>query len=315
MTQSIKAIVRAVGILALPLLLGSCSELKKDLPSPVSARLTVHDKGWGNKTSPNFHGKYLGTTTPTAYNESLCQRCHAVTFAGGTSGVSCTRSGCHVDINGKPKSLQACNTCHGTFNAPDTLADSWPPPRGLNGDTLNTSFHVGAHHTHIETLGAAVACRECHTVPMSVSDPGHITGLAPFRAHVLFNGPLANYVSGNGTSVPHPAYDPVQYQCSSVFCHGTWRLVKDTTKPEPYTSFYTDSVMVGNGFSPVWTGAASQDSCGSCHGIPPVGHRMFDITACHFCHGDVVDATGNIIDDSKHIDGKIQVYTVEYPFR
>ena len=300
-------------LILLLVVLGSCSELKKDLPAPVSAQLTAHVSGWAEKTSPNFHGNALRMTTPGPWDETSCERCHAQTFQGGTSGVSCAKAGCHVDINGMPKSVQACNTCHGTFDAPDSLVASWAPPRSVDGDTLTSNRNVGAHQTHLDVLGAVVACRECHTVPTHVSDPGHID-TNPFRATVLFNGPLANLVTGHGTSVPAPSYDPAASTCGNTFCHGTWRLVKDTTKPDPYEQ-YLDSVMVGGGYTPLWTGGDNQAVCGSCHGIPPVGHKPFTIAQCYLCHGDVVDASGDIKDDAKHVDGKIQVFTIEYPFR
>ncbi len=322
MKMTIGLILGACGLFLSATLLGSCSELKKDLPAPVSAQFTAHDAGWSDPASANFHGRVLSASAPTPFDLSSCARCHAQTFSGGTSGVSCTQSGCHVDENGVAKSMQACNTCHGSFRAPDSLVSSWAPPRSLNGDTLTTDPGVGAHQAHVTTGvdGGNVACQECHNVPARVTDPGHI-GTPPVHATVAFNGPLSSLVTGNGTSVPVPVYDPVAHQCSSTFCHGTWKLVVDSSKGEPYTRFYTDTVMLGGSFAPVWTGGAAQATCGStCHGVPPTGHQIFDVTQCYNCHytdtpGDLIDRSGKIVDHSRHVDGKIQVFSTESPFR
>ncbi len=111
--------------------------------------------------------------------------------------------------------------------------------------------------------------------------------------------------------MPHPAMNFASLTCNNTFCHGNWKLDKSTS---PYQFAYADSVMSGNNISPVWTGGSSQAACGSCHGLPPTGHFATDITRCARCHTGVIDANGNIIDSTAHINGKVNVFGLEYSF-
>jgi len=82
-------------------------------------------------------------------------------------------------------------------------------------------------------------------------------------------------------------------------------------------------VMSGSNFSPVWNAGGQQAACGTCHGsvtsqgpsIVPKGHNFSEIIGCAGCHTGVVDNTGKIIDKTKHINGKINVFGLEYDFR
>jgi len=70
--------------------------------------------------------------------------------------------------------------------------------------------------------------------------------------------------------------------------------------------------MAGLNASPKWTDPASA-KCGSCHGLPPAGHRYHDLTVCSICHPAVIDENGNIIDKIKHVNGKVNFLEQEYP--
>ena len=293
----------------------SCSELKSELPSPVSANPVVHGAGWGDPASSNFHGLYLKAQN---WNYASCTTCHAQSFQGGTSGVSCSSSGCHVDASGTPKSPQACNTCHGKFNAPAGDLVSYAPPRNIDGDTATTAHGVGAHQKHLltGTNGKTVKCQECHTVPSSVFAAGHLD--TPGPAEVVFNDTLARLVTGNGTFAPSPSYDPASLRCNSTFCHGNWHARKAST-PVQFQYAFADSVIMGANASPRWTGGSTEASCGSCHGLPPTGHigaGALDVTTCgnSGCHPGVVDDAGNILDKTKHINGKIDVLGTQVNF-
>ncbi len=247
---------------------------------------------------------------------SQCQACHGTTFTGGSVvDISCSGTGCHADASGNPKSPEACNTCHGTFNAPANDLISAAPPRDVEGDTAASARGVGAHRPHLVTgtLGPLVACQECHNVPAQVSSPGHID--APFAVQVVFNGPASRLVTGDGTNVPQPSYDQGATKCNNTFCHGNW-VVREATSPvypDIGHNMYTDTVMVGANASPSWTGGDAGAACGTCHGIPPKGHVVVPITACSGCHFDV-DSNGNIIDPSKHMNGKINYMNYERDF-
>ncbi|MDE3058046.1 MAG: hypothetical protein KGJ59_08830 [Bacteroidota bacterium] len=293
--------------------LAGCSDLKNNsLPTPPA--LTVHPPEWSDAASPGFHGVVLGAEH---YDWATCGRCHAKNFEGGTSGVSCEASGCHVSANGTQKSPESCNTCHGSFRAEASDTLSWAPPRAVNGDTITTSRGVGAHQVHVnaDASGQRVECKECHTVPTEVFQAGHLDASA--SAKVVFNGTRAVTVTANGTLVPHPSYDPAALQCSNTFCHGNWKALKSSA-PTINQQFYSDSVMVGNNDSPQWTGGASQAACGTCHGLPPQGHvplaGNLAGAKCSDCHQGVVDANNNILNTGLHMNGKIDVFSTERSF-
>lgn len=344
--------------LGLALLAGSCSELKKDLPSPVDNTVKIHPEGWGKTvSSPDFHGTSLKNQADR-WNLTKCQRCHGGSFTGGTSGVTCytchdayphstrftsghtgylyakgypfdectlchgsaydgglvgvgcTKSGCHVDRTGTPKSPEACNTCHGSFRALASDFVSAAPPKSVLGDSVTTASGVGAHQKHLATgtMGKVLKCQECHAVPAAWNSPGHFDSLLP--AEVAMNDTLARLVTGDGSTRPNPSYSGGK--CSNTYCHGNWVLRKATSNLQ---FIYSDSVMVGEKASPSWTGGSAGAACGTCHDLPPKGHVAALITECYGCHGDVVDQTGAIIDKTRHVNGKMNRFGVELNMR
>jgi len=248
------------------------------------------------------------------YPLAQCKTCHGATYDGGTVvSVSCMAAGCHVDAGGVKKSPEACNTCHGQFRAVASDRISPAPPKGVLGDSLATSRSVGAHREHLVsgTLGKDVKCVECHAVPAQTAAGGHIDTKLP--AEVAFNDTLARLASSAGTFHPSPSYNATTQQCSNTYCHGNWKATK-ATAPVSYQYAYTDSVMMGANNSPVWTAGGVGAACSSCHSLPPTGHMTFPLASCVNCHQGVVNGSGDIIDKSKHINGKINAFNTERDF-
>lgn len=261
-------------------------------------------------TAANGHYGYLKT-----YGFPLpeCKNCHGASYTGGTSvNVSCSKSGCHESSSGVAKSPEACNTCHGTFTAAadDTL--SWAPPRAVSGDTATSSYGVGAHGRHLYGGGSSavmtVACSECHTVPGSIYDAGHMNN-ANGRATMAFGGMAT--LATNGIT-PAASYSTTALQCSNTYCHGAWQL---TVTGSSYSWAYDSTAITGSFGAPSWTAGSSAAACGSCHGLPPAGHKPSALTFCSSCHIGVMDASGNIVDKTKHMNGKVNVFNLEYDFR
>lgn len=154
-----------------------------------------------------------------------------------------------------------CTACHGRGDNP-------APPADTQGNTDPGVTAVGAHEAHVlgGSLGAPVACGDCHVVPGLTEDPGHIDA-AP--AEVTFSGRArlgAASPSWSGTS------------CADTYCHGP-------AQPE-------------------WTTVdGSQVACGSCHALPPPPpHPAND--NCQGCHGPA--GPGQSIDaPALHIDGSV----------
>ena len=270
-----------------------------------------HPAGWATPGEEHFHGNFIKTA---GWDMRPCQTCHGATYAGGRTSVSCLT--CH-SLTAGPEN---CTTCHGS---PTSIA----PPPDLNHNTNASARGVGAHQTHLEgsEIRDSISCTECHSVPGSVYAPGHFN--ASNRAQVVFNNPLANTVTNEpGTTfwkieqpvyTPSPSYNQSTLKCSNVYCHGYFKNGNQTFSPS---------------FAPTWndtTGAS--DACGTCHGdvnapLDTLGLRYVPRTTahggthpdpvgiqrrCNFCHGDVVDANFNIINPSKHINGKLNVFGLE----
>jgi predicted CxxxxCH...CXXCH cytochrome family protein len=249
--------------------------------------ISVHKTGISDPASANFHGRYVQSLN---WDMSKCKECHGSTYAGGVASPSCNK--CHTNSGGP----EACNTCHGSFTNPSLIA----PPVDLNRNTDTKYAGVGAHSTHLLNvkIGSLVKCNECHVVPTSVSSAGHIDGNN--RAEVTMTTKYSNYQNANGT------YNLTNYTCSNTYCHGNFTFPKATSQ---WQFAYTADNMVGNNYTPVWNKVdGTQAKCGTCHGLPPTGHMASDLSGCATCHIGVVDKYGNIIDKTKHMDGKIEVF-------
>lgn len=287
------------------LILYGCAKLQETPPEAVAPGIAVHSPGWSDPASPNFHGKAIAGSN---WDMRQCRTCHGQTYAGGAVGVSCLT--CHTKAAGP----ENCTTCHGGTNA--------APPKDLEGNTATTARGVGAHQTHLvgprELSSTQVNCSDCHHVPASVYVPGHVD--SPLPVEVVISSPLAKTPTGGIT--PAPAYDPTTARCNNTFCHGNWRLPKQGTNAA-FAYADTATAMTGNNYAPVWNAGQPESACGTCHGstttqgpsIVPKGHNYSAINGCVGCHTGVIDATGKIIDQTKHMNGQVNVFGSEYSFR
>jgi predicted CxxxxCH...CXXCH cytochrome family protein len=271
-----------VAILSLAVLIISCSDLKKDLPTETQAGSQIHGQGWVDNASTNFHGLAI---QKVGWSMTNCQECHGPDYKGGSSGSSCLT--CHS----KPGGPENCTVCHGSTNA--------APPKDLTGNTSKSYAGVGAHQSHLisDTLFAAVACSECHTVPSSFNASGHIDSTS--GAEILFQGSVvkSSLAALAGSAVP--AYSHASLTCSNTYCHG----------------YFPN----GNKQSVVWNDVSGQSrACGSCHGDvskTSTGDKALPKNAtnggthpsdnrCYGCHPTVINSSYQM-NNSKHMNGKI----------
>lgn len=295
-----KKLILFVSIFSFTVFLISCSEIQSDITPP--SQISLHKEGVKDPASVNFHGKLV---KQNGWDLKACQQCHANNYTGGTAKVSC------LDCHKQPSGPEACNTCHGDYSDPFSIA----PPRDLSGGISETSRGVGAHSRHLggNKIGSVVDCDVCHIVPRGYSDVGHIDD-SP-SAEIIFTG-LA--LKGT-TDTTKPAYDYSNIGCSNTYCHGNVVWKKEDS---PYKFAYTADVMLGNNSKPIWNVVdGTYLKCNSCHGKSeydpsPVGHiasSLNDLSnnPCANCHPIVVDYSGKIIDINKHINGKINVFNIE----
>lgn len=276
-------------------LLSSCSELKSDLPEASTGALTVHPNGWATPATANFHGDAIRQTN---WDMRGCRTCHGNTYNGGTAKVSCRT--CHTDVLGP----EHCNVCHGS------TANS-APPRDLSRNTDKSFRGVGEHQVHVlgTARAAAASCTDCHLYPSgTIYDTLHLDTATPNKAEVVLSGGLAARATSGVT--PNPVYLEPSGSCSNTYCHGQFKN--------------------GNGTNPMfWNGGAVLSAaCGSCHGDitkPTQAEQALPKTSaqggthpnnlnCASCHSDVVNASLNFVNPSKHINGMLNVFGTERDF-
>ncbi|MFQ6612318.1 MAG: CxxxxCH/CxxCH domain-containing protein [Fidelibacterota bacterium] len=242
-----------------------------------------HPVGFTDFSSGAFHGFQL---RDNGWNFSLCQACHGTDFKGGTIAYSCSQSYCHTGSAG----IETCHTCHGDGTTAG-FSD-------LYGNTSTNSLGVGAHSAHLripDALTATLDCDACHQKPDSLFAPNHLE--TDNRAEITF-GALA---TDNGNISPDWDYDSAT--CTNTYCHGNFTFDKQSSQNQ--WVFTADSIT-GNKKAVVWT-TSGEAVCGSCHDLPPQGHKQ-DLTNCGGtgCHSSVIGSDNiSIIDPSKHINGEI----------
>ena len=181
---------------------------------------------------------------------------------GGPDADSSVDGGADADSDAETE--QHCWSCHGSEGDPS-------PPPALSGSTDRADPGVGAHRAHMagSALRSEVRCTNCHVVPASVGDEGHIDDERP--ADVRFSG-LASFLG---------RAEMRDGRCA-VYCHGSFLRIS----PDP---------------SPAWTSGASL-GCTGCHGSPP-GAPHPAAADCGRCHIDVATPGGAIVRPWLHIDG------------
>ncbi|NOZ00930.1 MAG: CxxxxCH/CxxCH domain-containing protein, partial [Deltaproteobacteria bacterium] len=232
--------------------------------------------GGGNKapvwtevgTGQTACGTCHGSPPPAPHPQvDECHSCHSGTVR--VDGSIDVAAGRHIDgVKDVPSGT--CSACHGN-------QENAAPPVSLSGSFDTGDIEVGAHQSHLKdgTLRKAVACDECHVVPVSLEDDGHMDG-SP--AEVVF-GDLASTGGLEGE------WNRDSGVCGNVYCHG--------------------ASLAGGGITqPIWNlVGAGQAACGTCHGFPPPQpHPALD--QCWLCHPGTVKANGEIdVAGGLHING------------
>lgn len=281
-------------IVLLLFVFSACSDIKEDLSGPVT-KAGVHPEGMADAGSENFHGVTLKNSN---WDLKDCQRCHASDYSGGFTGANCLT--CHT----QPSGPEACNTCHGSFANPERIA----PPNDLAGNNETSEPGVGAHsqHLHLNEIGPEMTCATCHNMDAPGTEPFVFAHIDALPADMKFGG---NAILGSALA----SYDFTNNTCANTYCHGNFTFNK-ADAPQSAQTFYIADAITGMNQSPVWTAVDNTyNSCGnSCHANPPAGHIEVPEESCGNCHGAVADNYSNIIDKSKHMNGKVNVFGIEY---
>jgi predicted CxxxxCH...CXXCH cytochrome family protein len=249
--------------------------------------------GQGEAACGSCHG-----LPPASHADDRCQTCHRPAYdAAGALRPEVHANGT-VDLSAE---ANACTGCHGGEGG------SAAPPRDLAGRGDERLRTVGAHRAHLEgrhKLSAPVACAECHKVPATLKDEGHIDSAGPAELFPDVPGVGARARAGGTVA----SYDAAAGTCTT-YCHGGGKLLGM-------------DMSAGLVQRPSWTGGSAEAVCGTCHGIPPrlpgsPSHNGVTLLSqCVNCHPQTVlpgggirverDAQGNLT--STHIDGIIQYH-------
>lgn len=257
-----------------------CSKEKDSIP--VAPESGIHPTGYSNPLSSNFHG--IGIASHN-WSMNFCKQCHGADYKGGNGATSCFK--CH------PSGPQDCRLCHG--NGVNTIF----PPKALNGSTDPGYIGVGGHNVHLSkdsTIrnSAGLRCVDCHWKFSSFDDTMHISPTRNGLAIVVFDS-LA--ITARDGITPHPVWNRNAATCSGTYCHG---------------NFKNGNYQLNIGTDPVWTDPSSVN-CGTCHGNPQTGepnpggthYQGFTIKQCYYCHSNVIDTNGTIINKSLHVNGVV----------
>ncbi len=328
------------GIFALGLLAAftACSELKE--PTSVS----THPGGWTDPQSTTFHGKMVVQSVANAQN---CGSCHGQDYSGGTSGVSCTSSGCHQiyphdegfangnspNFHGKfigemlAWDILPCQQCHGSdysgngFEKKNCLAchteEDGPEACNLCHGSTDNFAPPEDLLGNVETTAVGVGAHQTH-----LTDTTLTTSLLQECSHCHIE-PSTYSDPGHIDNPPLPAelsFSPLASDSSRI--SPSWNHETATCgnvychgafefrkEDSAFPWGYADSTIVGNNAELLWTAVgAGQATCGTCHDLPPKGHVGIAEATCNVCHGRVVDADFNITNKDLHINGKIEVF-------
>jgi len=219
---------------------------------------------------------------------------------------TCSTLNCHgssspawdTDFTG----IDPCTRCHGeTVSGSATDAQKAPGGAGTdtNGDSSASDAQVGAHQVHLgstSNYSEDVACSECHNVPGTVTEAGHIDNALPgdvnFGTLATKGGVLSPTYSGG--------------VCTNVYCHGGGMPNQSDSGLDP-TPVWSDVAYL-NGTPNIAGG-----DCDKCHGSPPSGasyspnsHSGSEgIGDCNGCHSHI-NVDGSIANTVLHINGSIE---------
>lgn len=243
-------------------------------------------------------GTYGGQTTVTSYNDATTT---PVTIINKNDSKQCSNIYCHgvtMEPNGGTNIIPvwdepatgACGTCHGA-----TAAN--PPVKGGH------QKHAG----NISTVISAVPCSTCHT------DNGHVNKVIEWKFSPETRVSGAAYKGASTGSETMGTFPKTYGQCTNLYCHSNASPAPNTDPSDPNFAFKNEA----NEYKTVTWGESIAMGCDSCHrgrvsdslGMKSNGHyklagkdwiRKYP---CTYCHNATVDASGNISDVTKHING------------
>jgi predicted CxxxxCH...CXXCH cytochrome family protein len=294
-----------------------------------------------NFTGIQHHANGVRDVTFTGITYGSYTSYKSTEAGSGSSAKTCTNTACH---GGKSRSAWSATTtnndntcvhCHGTTGTsaalPNTAANrkyfapGWNKTGTSTDQTASSNdYRVGSHFKHLSSVYMkAIKCNECHTVPATAFDGTHM-GTPRYNSQTLTFGQASSArillgVAAGSTPAQLAAFAGYTTgtaikaaSCSSVYCHGS-RLKTGDTSGKYRKPYWNYSAMV-NYTDP-------NNACAQCHGNPPTTGTAAAThsgkaatTSCNPCHPATVNASGQIIDKTKHINGQVEFYSHVFPY-
>ncbi|HZV81397.1 MAG TPA: CxxxxCH/CxxCH domain-containing protein, partial [Geobacteraceae bacterium] len=278
----------------------------------VPARCEVCHPGAANYSSAHRDGRIRlsvqinGSQLITPYNNRTTAWQQTATPALG----SCNNVNCHFEVTtpvwgSSPASL-TCSSCHNS-----------PPADGSHGKKHGDYFGSGTG-----------SCAKCHSNHLAESNVfAHATGAGRRGIRVQFTSApnSGGTYSGGTTDYPNylPRLSPARNgSCSDIYCHSdgrggppvkqlTWSDSKTTDCFTCHRGRTVDSTPDNCAGFGVWS--TSREFCTPDLTMSSNGHhrlvgpQWIRKYACYYCHNGTVDAAGNLVDLTRHVNGEKNV--------
>ncbi|HZV80847.1 MAG TPA: CxxxxCH/CxxCH domain-containing protein, partial [Geobacteraceae bacterium] len=220
---------------------------------------------------------------------------------------NCTNVNCHFENQtpqwGEDRSILTCTSCH-----------SNPPLDGSHGKK------------HGDYFGTATdSCSRCHADHLAEASAfGHASGAGKRGVTVQFTTPPNSGGTYTGGTTNYPDYLPRlnparNGSCNDIYCHSdgrggppvkplTWSDTKTTDCYTCHRGRTVDSTPENCANFGVWSasrGYCTPDLTMSSNGHHRlVGPQWIRKYPCYYCHNATVDAAGNLLDKTRHVNGE-----------
>jgi len=239
----------------------------------------------------------------TAYNNRTTAWPQTATPTPG----SCTNVNCHFENStpqwGSDRSVMTCESCH-----------SSPPLDGSHGKKHGDYFGTSQD-----------SCAKCHSNHIAEATVfAHATAAGKRGIRVQFAAPPNSGGTYNGGTTDYPDYLPRlsparNGSCSGIYCHSdgrggppvktlTWSDSNTTDCFTCHRGRTVDSTPDNCAGFGVWS--TSREYCTPDLTMSSNGHhrlvgpQWIRKYACYYCHNGTVDAAGNLVDLTKHVNGE-----------
>ncbi|WP_152610001.1 CxxxxCH/CxxCH domain-containing protein, partial [Geobacter sp. OR-1] len=239
-----------------------------------------HDQ---KSTDPNKMVHYTATGSDGSHNTAtICTQCHQHNADNAYDGMAYRGAGGN------------CNSCHGANNAGLLSADT-TAGHAIHYNRTSVFRHYTGSNRHLANA-YAFACKNCHGKTIANHEnSGNLADISISGGTYTFG----SYSARDGRGFKYSTAGT----CSQNSCHWSG----NSLDPAPVTATVT------------WT-SAKTTNCGSCHNqasdssfkwsgahTKHVRTTTLAVLTCNVCHSSVAGSSSSIIDQTRHVNGFVNV--------